>query len=156
MNKLFNARSPFWQLLFALETILFIALLSTTTVQSDSAIRVSVSLLPYLFFLIPLLATFGIYAWVLQRYNQNHPKESALSPWDVYPPELIESDEMMRSVSQSAAKKVYLYNTWALPLLVLVLLMGKHGVAFMAVAFSVYIIGYYITYLRVIWPHLGE
>ena len=160
INKLFDARSPLWQLILALLFVSWFSYAaemarSTEYLKESGGFELTVggpfAVITALIATVVFIAAYVVVA----RYNRRHPNNK-MSLWQIYPPEVMEHDEMYMRASQSAAKRVYLYNNIALPLLILAVLFYREFPIGLGVVFAVYLAGYYLTFLRTMWPYLGE
>ncbi|PYF03980.1 hypothetical protein [Ureibacillus chungkukjangi] len=76
----------------------------------------------------------GIFAWlvlivfvfmllfIVQRHNKQNP-DKKIKAFSIKPPEYNEDDEMYQYATMSATKKVYTFLTWALPMILALLLL---------------------------------
>ena len=76
----------------------------------------------------------GIYAWlvllafcfivlfIVQRHNKKNP-DKKIKAFSLRPPEYNEEDEMYQYATMNATKKVYTFLTWALPMILVLLLL---------------------------------
>ncbi len=158
IHKAFSALSPLWQMIFAVIIIGIIASFEVKTTSTSQEISVGVmtgevfSILFVAFFVAMIAGQIAI-----SRYNKTRPKGAKkLSLLTMHPPELLESDERLGQTTAKATRNVYVYNNYAIPLLVMGMLFFHFNTAIMGVISIVYVIGYYGTYLYTIWPVLKE
>ncbi|MFA9559168.1 hypothetical protein ACERII_17810 [Evansella sp. AB-rgal1] len=65
-----------------------------------------------------LLVFFATYFLKIRRYNEKNPNNKVGTFTFIKPGEFLEDDEMLRQVTESATKKVYILYSQALPLLI--------------------------------------
>jgi hypothetical protein len=155
MKYLPSAKSPFWQLLFAVQFFALAYVLATNgpIFQNDTD---SVNAMIPLGALI-LVATFLITALLglmaVQRHNKTHPKDK-LNIFQITPPELMDDDERLTGVTAKATRNVYLYHNVALPILAVVLLFAHPSLPTVVILVGLLTIGHYIAYWIGIKPAL--
>lgn len=160
LGKLFDARSPLWQLMLALLLVSWFSYgaeagINSSTFNERGGFEFSTSGPFALIISVTALVVFlGAYL-VVMRHNKRHPKNK-LSIWQPYPPELLHGDEMLENASQGAAKRVYIYNNYALPIMMWTTLFYLQYPLAIGSIFALYLSGYYLTYLYSLWPYLGE
>ncbi len=161
ISKAFSALSPLWQMIFAIIGIAMVANFEVRTVATAGGEPIlnyemigGPAFLPLaVLFIVALIA--GQLA--INRYNRSRSKHAKkLSIATMHPPELLESDERLGQTTANATRNVYVYNNYALPILIISLLFLHGSMAIIATISIVYVIGYYGTYLRTIWPVLKE
>lgn len=158
MKHQFSVRSPFWQILLTVQVFTFIAIFTSANPAdahgSVDILKLTIPL-PGMFLLLTLFAT-SVYGWgAVRRYNHNHPK-SRMSIGQTYPPELIESDERLSSLTAKATRRVYLYHNLALPILATIILIGQPTAAITSILIGLLAVGHYLTYWVGIAPILDE
>lgn len=154
MKKLFNARSPFWQVL--LYSVFFCAAMLIAErheAMGAELLRLNKTLTFITAVLLIVIAT--LYALAILRYNQKHPK-SPVRYFGLLPPELKEEDEGMQMFTARATRRVYIFYATFLPIFALAYayLLPAPTVVIGGLAFL--ILGHFIIYLVTIWPVLGE
>lgn len=154
MKKLFNARSPFWQLL--LYGVFFYAAMLITKRQ-DTTNPELLELNHTLTFIAALaLALIGvIYTVQIVRYNHTRPK-SKIRFLGLFPPELQEEDEGMRMFTARATRRVYIFHATFLPILAIAYAYLLPPPVCVVAGLAFLTIGHFGIYLATIWPVLGE
>lgn len=154
MKKLFNARSPFWQLL--LYGVFFYAAILITKRQ-DTTNPELLQLNHTLTFVAALALVFvGImYAVQIVRYNRTHQK-SKIRFFGLFPPELQEEDEGMRMFTARATRRVYIFHATCLPILAISYAYLLPPPVYVVAGLAILTIGHFGIYLATIWPVLGE
>lgn len=59
---------------------------------------------------------------LMNKHNKKYP-DKKINPFSLKPPEYNEEDEMYQYATMNATKKVYTFLTWALPLILVLLLL---------------------------------
>lgn len=154
IRKLFDARSTIWQLLFALLVVAWFTYSAETMLDSRGGYSLAYDAVHAV--ILGLFAIVAIVAQIIIRnYNAKYPDQK-MRLWDIRPPEVLSGDEMFEKASSDATRKVYLYSNVALPILVVVVLFYMAFPVGAGLSFALYLTGYYLTYLRAIWPYLGN
>lgn len=158
MSHQFSARSPFWQILLAIQVFAFIVIfISANPADLDGGVDMLELTIPLSgqVLLCTLLVTIICGWFAVRSYNQLHPK-SRIRIGQAFPPELIESDERLFSLTARATRKVYLYHNFALPILAAIILIGQPSAPVTASLVGLLTVGHYITYWTGIAPVLDE
>lgn len=157
MKYLPSAKSPFWQLLFAVQFFALAYLLVTggLSVQNGTytlgvAVSLSIFILVAIFLITALLGVVAV-----RNHNKTHPKDK-LSVFQVRPPELNDDDERLTGVTAKATRNVYLYHNIALPTLAVVLLFTQPSLSLTIVLIGILTAGHYIAYWIGIKPALQD
>lgn len=93
---------------------------STTTVTENS--------MEYTLHPVGVIAWFVLILFIIvmmvlmNHYNKKNP-DKRINPFSIKPPEYNEEDEMYQYATMNATKKVYTFLTWALPLILVLLLL---------------------------------
>ncbi len=155
MKYLPSAKSPFWQILFSVQTFAFIYLLVTDGVgfRNDTysmSFEVGMGIL-ILVSIFVITATLGLLA--IRAHNKTHPKDK-LNIFQVMPPELNDDDERLTELTAKATRNVYLFHNIALPALALILLFIQPSLPVTVILIGILTIGHYIAYWIGIKPAL--
>lgn len=157
MKYLPSAKSPFWQLLFAVEFFALAYLLVTDgfKVQNDPyspAISISMSIfISVALFLFTALLGYA----AVRAHNKTHPKDK-LNIFQIRPPELNDNDERLTSLTAQATRNVYLYHNTALPALLVVLVFMHPSLPTTILLLGLLTVGHYIAYWVGIKPALQD
>lgn len=157
LHKIFHALSPVWQLLFATLSIAIIANMFTAVSSTTNGLTIDFTRFNSDLNLL-LVGLLGVVGWLAHRQIVRYNNESGanLSLWTLSPPELLETDERTKAVSAKATRAVYVYSNYALPILIVAILFVHNSLLLISIAVVIYLVGYYGTYLRDIWPLLDE
>lgn len=68
-----------------------------------------------------LIVFFVVYLSKIKRHNQQNPSKQLAAFTFTKPGEFLQDDEMLRQVSENATKKIYIFYSHALPLLVFII-----------------------------------
>lgn len=154
MKKLFNARSPFWQLILY-GTFFYAAILIAKRHETKDAelLQLNYSLS---FAAGVLLIVIGIaYAVQIIRYNKIH-KNTPIRYFGLFPPELKEEDEGMRMFTARATRRVYIFHATFLPILAIIYVYILPSAVYAIAGLAFLVIGHFAIYLTSIWPVLEE
>lgn len=157
MKYLPSAKSPLWQMIFAAQFFIFAYLVSIgnlslhhDTYSLGIAIPMNILIL-----LVTLPVTTLLAALAIRNHNKTHPNDK-VSIFQTRPPELIDNDERLASITAHATRRVYLYHNLALPLLALALLFAQPSLPTTVVLVGILTMGHYITYWIGIRPALQD
>ena len=157
MNYLPSAKSPFWQILFAVQLFALIYLLISgdLRIHSDApSVGVAISLgIVLLAVTFPVTVAFALAA--VRKHNKTHPK-SRVTLFQVLPPELNDEDERLTGVTARATRNVYLYHNIALPSFALILLFAQPSLPAIVILVGALTVGHYIAYWIGIKPALQD
>ena len=148
MKNQLSARSPFWQLIFMVHTIIMLIAyaLSDRTLTAEDY---TVGFPDFFMFTAASLVIFVILgSIVVSRYNRRNPGKK-MSIWQVAPPEIIMDDERSGIISANATRAVYLYGNIAWPVVAVAVAMFQSAplaLVFIGAAMA----GHYIVY----WYHI--
>ncbi|RHW40084.1 hypothetical protein D1B33_04350 [Lysinibacillus yapensis] len=80
-----------------------------------------------------LVALCLVFSFLIKRYNKMNP-DKQIKTFTMTPPEYIEEDEMYQYATMKATKKVYTFLIWALPAILLYIILplpfSEYGVFF--------------------------
>lgn len=154
MKKLFNARSPFWQLLMYGVFFYAAILIAKRSETTDPDILQLNHVLTFIAALL-LIVISVLYTFAITSYNRVHPKNK-IRYLGLFPPELKEEDEGMRMFTARATRRVYIFHATFLPILAILYtyLLPPPTAVIAGLAFL--ILGHFVIYLLTIWPVLGE
>ncbi|TAH35668.1 hypothetical protein EYC59_01770 [Candidatus Saccharibacteria bacterium] len=161
IKYLTHARSPFWQLLFSLESFALMLVLLGANPPHQGVVDLSVNLeqqstLALLIILaIIVLLSCLLYGLAIQRYNAAHPR-AKMRWFRNNTPEIFTQDERLQSLSAHATQRVYRYHSVALPLLALAFFLVRPDTFWAIIFLAIFTIGHYITYLRHSWVALDD
>ena len=161
MNKNdFRLQMPLWNagLIFIAMIILFSLVYAIETWNDDFQ---TVSLedgtsqinhLPFILFIcgsIFFIIFTYMFSLKLIQYNKMNPtrKMNLFSLSLIQLPEFVDDDEMMQQITNAATRKVYVYYSTMIPLILLLLLFPLHRYVYIF-AISLIIIGQYVIYYR--------
>ena len=154
MKKLFNARSPFWQLL--MYGIFFYAAILITkrhTTTDPQLLQLNISLT---FIAALALVVIGfVYFMQIIRYNRKY-RKYPIRFLGLFPPELQEEDEGMRAFTAQATRRVYMFHATFLPLAAILYAYLLPPPPFVIAGLAFLVLGHFILYLITIWPALGD
>lgn len=154
MKKIFNARSPFWQLLiygiFFYAAILIVKRHETTATELITLNYILTFTAAVLLIIVGVL-----YLLQIIRYNRKYPKHP-IRYFGLMPPELQEEDEGMRAFTAKATRQAYIFDATTLPIFAMlyVYLLPPPVMVLSGLAFIV--LGHFVLYLIAIWPVLDE
>lgn len=154
MKNLFKARSPFWQLItytaFFFAAVL-IALRPDITSPSQLELNNFLSLAA-----VVILFLIGLAQLVtILRYNRRHP-QTPIRYYGIFPPELHEQDEGMRSFTAKATRKVYIFHAIFLPIFAIIFALLNPPNVLVIAGLAFLVLGHFTIYLITIWPVLQE
>ncbi len=152
LTKLFNARSPFWQLL--IYVVFFYATFLIVQSHNLSGSALDSNRLYILTAAAALLSISTAYGVQIVRYNRSHPQHR-IRYWGFLPPELKEEDEGMRMFTARATRQVYVFHATILPLYGLICIYFFPSLEYVTVGLALLVIGHFGIYLATIWPVLG-
>lgn len=154
MKKLFNARSPFWQLL--IYGLFFYAAILLAK-RHDAATPEVLSLNHALTFIaaVALVAVGALYMAQIVRYNHRHPKHP-IRYLGLLPPELKEEDEGMRAFTARATRRAYIFDATVLPIAAMLYVYLLPAPVFVIGGLAVVVLGHFALYLVTIWPVLDD
>lgn len=93
---------------------------------------------------------FTAYFLKLKRYNEQNPSKKLDTFTFIKPGEFLEDDEMLRQVTENATKKVYIFYSQALPLLIfLFVIFPLDRYAYIVMIFSLLIVHNALYYLEI-------
>ncbi|TKC19324.1 hypothetical protein [Robertmurraya kyonggiensis] len=93
-----------------------------------------------------LIVFFVAYFLKLHRYNKEHPNNRLTAFTSMKPHEILEDDELFQQVSEKATKKVYIFYSNYLPLVILLMAFPLHRFVFIFVILLLLIIQNAIYY----------
>ena len=157
MNKNdFRLQMPLWNagLIFILMIMLFSGVYAIETWNNDfqnisledgTFLSNNPAFIPFLVGSILFIIFLFLFSLKLNQYNKMNParkmKFFSLSP------ELVDDDEMMQQITNAATRKVYVYYSNMIPLILLLLFFPLHRYVYIF-AVSFLIIGQYVIYYR--------
>ena len=159
MNKNdFRLQMPLWNagLIFIGMIILFSVVYAYETWNNEFQTIVDgtfqINYLPYILFIcgaILFIIFILMFSLKLIQYNKMNPtrKMNLFSLSLIQLPEFIDDDEMMQQITNTATRKIYVYYSYMIPLIVLLLFFPLHRYVYI-LAISLIIIGQYIIYYR--------
>lgn len=168
-KKLFSVHSPVWQMLFATTGILMVTTLYAlfilgdpnhaimTLEQTSTGQGASVEFnLWLLTALVVGISSVVAYSVICHRYNKK--SSSKLRLFSLKPNEIISDDERLLQASATASLKIYSQNHILFPVLALALIftVGSGSIAILAAVLITSVAIYYLTYLKAMWPYLGN
>ena len=106
-------------------------------------------LLSFFIGLISLILFFIIYFFKLNRHNKKNPTKKMSAFTILKLGEFIEDDELFRQITQNATKRVYIFYSQILPLLILLMILPFNRYVFIVVIFLLLIIQNLIYYRHV-------
>jgi hypothetical protein len=153
LRKLFNTRSPFWQLL--IYSVFFFAAILTVTQKTSGADLFGINYILTVISAVVLIVLSVIYTVQVVRYNRRHPK-TPIRFFGLLPPELKEEDEGMRMFTARATRRVYIFHATLLPIFAIIYLYFLLSPVYVITGLAFLVIGHFAIYLGTIWPVLGE
>ena len=152
MKKLFNARSPFWQLLIYW-IFFYAAILITKRDETTDQALLQINNVLVSLSALGLVVIGAIYAFIMYRYNRKHPK-NPIRYAGLLPPELKEEDEGMRMFTARATRRVYIFHATFLPILAMIYTLWLPSPSYMIGGLAFLTLGHFTIYLLTIWPVL--
>lgn len=95
---------------------------------------------------VSLIVFFVAYFLKLRRYNIEHPNNRLTAFTSLKPHEILEDDELFQQVSENATKKVYIFFSKYLPLVILLMVFPLNRFVFIFVIYLLLIIKNAIYY----------
>lgn len=158
MKDQFSARSPFWELLFVLQAVAAFALFIYAN-PADAAGNVDIFALttPWSVRVLActVIITATLFRVVIHRYNVAHPNDPVTVSC-IFTPEIPKSNERLRSIVTRAMRNVYLYHTVALPIVMVIIVLGQPTALITLILVGLLMVGHYVAYWIGIAPALNE
>lgn len=106
------------------------------------------------FIFLGLCVYIVFFSWNITKHNKEMPKHK-IRFFTMTPQEYLEDDELFQEVTKRAAKKVYSYFNWSLPLFAGLSLGSKIGTEGMVIGILFLSMGQYLIYYKEMRKYVG-